>query len=579
MDSFSSRGRRKRRLGDSLIDAGVITREQLQEALEAQKQSDVRQKLGVTLVELGIVSEDDIANALSQQLNMERVKLSDYHIDDAVLALVDERMLRKYMLMPYEFLPENPNIVRVAMSDPMDLAAIDDLSIVTGLQVEAKVTTVADVAQALDRYFGNAEAMKMADQFTQEHNERYGNRGQKEEESEEIKQAPIVRLLNQIVEQAVHRRASDIHFEPMESQLRIRFRIDGVLQEAMKHDVTLFPALVARIKIVSGMDISEKRKPQDGRMSVVVDRQEYDLRVSNLPTVYGEKVVMRLTQKKALTRDKKDLGFTPEDLIKFDKILSHPHGIILVTGPTGSGKSTTLYTALSELNTVGVNIITVEDPVEANLAGINQVQTNPKAGLTFAAALRSILRQDPDIIMIGEIRDQETASIAVEASITGHLVVSTLHTNSAASTITRLADMDIESYMIADALIGVIAQRLLRRVCPACKKMVPLTDLEKEEMHIRPEFRSREILVPEANRSGECMQCGGAGYQGRIGIYEILPVSNMIKRVIVRGGSAEEIENQAIREGMKTLVTSANQFVLQGVTTIEEVHRVAYGDE
>ncbi|MDE6852918.1 MAG: Flp pilus assembly complex ATPase component TadA, partial [Lachnospiraceae bacterium] len=343
MDSFSSRGRRKRRLGDLLIDAGLITREQLQEALQAQQQGDVRQKLGVTLVELGMVSEDGIADALSQQLNMERIKLSDYHIEDRVLALVDERMLRKYMLMPYEFLPENANVVRVAMSDPMDLAAIDDLSIVTGLQIEAKVTTVADVAQALDRYFGNAEAMKMADQFTQEHNERYGNRGHKEEESEEIKQAPIVRLLNQIVEQAVHRRASDIHFEPMETQLRIRFRIDGVLQEAMKHDITLFPALVARIKIVSGMDISEKRKPQDGRMSVVVDRQEYDLRVSNLPTVYGEKVVMRLTQKKALTRDKKDLGFTPEDLIKFDKILSHPHGIILVTGPTGSGKSTTLY--------------------------------------------------------------------------------------------------------------------------------------------------------------------------------------------------------------------------------------------
>lgn len=579
MDSFSSRGRRKRRLGDLLIDAGVITKEQLQEALQAQQESEVRQKLGMTIVDMGLASADDVAEAMCQQLNMERVHLADFEIEDSILSLVDEKLLRKYMLMPYAYRPDNANILLVAMSDPMDLMAMDDLSISTGLQIEAKVTTVDDVSAALDRYFGNAEAMKMADQFTQEHNERYGNRGQKEEESEEIKQAPIVRLLNQIVEQAVHRRASDIHFEPMETQLRIRFRIDGVLQEAMKHDVTLFPALVARIKIVSGMDISEKRKPQDGRMSVVVDRNEYDLRVSNLPTVFGEKVVMRITQKKALTRDKKDLGFTPDDLEKFDKILAHPHGIILVTGPTGSGKSTTLYTALSELNTVGVNIITVEDPVEANLAGINQVQTNPKAGLTFAAALRSILRQDPDIIMIGEIRDQETASIAVEASITGHLVVSTLHTNSAAGTITRLADMEIESYMIADALVGVIAQRLLRRVCPVCKKMVPLTDIEKEEMHIRPEFRSREILVPEANREGKCAQCGGSGYQGRIGIYEILPVSNTIKRVIVRGGSAEEIENQAIREGMKTLVTSANQFVLQGVTTIEEVHRVAYGDE
>lgn len=580
MDSFgASRGRRKKRLGDLLIEGGLINDEQLQQALQAQKESDVRQKLGTVLIDLGFASDDDIAEVLSRQLNLTKVRLADYHIEDNVLALVDEKLLRKYMLMPYEFDPENPNVLRVAMSDPMDLGALDDLSIVTGLRIEAHVTTVKDVAQALDRYFGNAEAMKVADQFTKEHQERYGNRENRNEESEEIKQAPIVRLLNQIIEQAVHKRASDIHFEPMEEQLRIRFRVDGVLQEAMRHDITLFPALVARIKIVSGMDISEKRKPQDGRMSVIVDRQEFDLRVSNLPTVYGEKVVMRLTQKKALTRDKKDLGFQPDDLAKFDKILAHPHGIILVTGPTGSGKSTTLYTALSELNTEGVNIITVEDPVEANLAGINQVQTNPKAGLTFASALRSILRQDPDIIMIGEIRDQETANIAVEASITGHLVVSTLHTNSAASTITRLADMDIESYMIADAVVGVIAQRLLRRVCPDCKKMVPLTEFEKEEMHIRPEYRSREILVPQANVGSDCMRCGGSGYQGRVGIYEIMPMSNMIKRIIIREGSAEEIENQAIREGMKTLVTSANQYVLQGITTIEEVHRVAYGEE
>ena len=548
MDSFgASRGRRKKRLGDLLIEGGLINDEQLQQALQAQKESDVRQKLGTVLIDLGFASDDDIAEVLSRQLNLTRVRLADYHIEDNVLTLVDEKLLRKYMLMPYEFDPENPNVLRVAMSDPLDLGALDDLSIVTGLRIEAHVTTVKDVAQALDRYFGNAEAMKVADQFTKEHQERYGNRENRNEESEEIKQAPIVRLLNQIIEQAVHKRASDIHFEPMEEQLRIRFRVDGVLQEAMRHDITLFPALVARIKIVSGMDISEKRKPQDGRMSVIVDRQEFDLRVSNLPTVYGEKVVRRLTQKKALTRDKKDLGFQPDDLAKFDKILAHPHGIILVTGPTGSGKSTTLYTALSELNTEGVNIITVEDPVEANLAGINQVQTNPKAGLTFASALRSILR--------------------------------TLHTNSAASTITRLADMDIESYMIADAVVGVIAQRLLRRVCPDCKKMVPLTEFEKEEMHIRPEYRSREILVPQANVGGDCMRCGGSGYQGRVGIYEIMPMSNMIKRIIIREGSAEEIENQAIREGMKTLVTSANQYVLQGITTIEEVHRVAYGEE
>ena len=321
MDSFgASRGRRKKRLGDLLIEGGLINDEQLQQALQAQKEGDVRQKLGTVLIDLGFASDDDIAEVLSRQLNLTRVRLADYHIEDNVLTLVDEKLLRKYMLMPYEFDPENPNVLRVAMSDPLDLGALDDLSIVTGLRIEAHVTTVKDVAQALDRYFGNAEAMKVADQFTKEHQERYGNRENRNEESEEIKQAPIVRLLNQIIEQAVHKRASDIHFEPMEEQLRIRFRVDGVLQEAMRHDITLFPALVARIKIVSGMDISEKRKPQDGRMSVIVDRQEFDLRVSNLPTVYGEKVVMRLTQKKALTRDKKDLGFQPDDLAKFDKI-------------------------------------------------------------------------------------------------------------------------------------------------------------------------------------------------------------------------------------------------------------------
>ena len=579
MEGMSGRARRKKRLGDILQEAGIVTEENVLEALKVQKESDKKQKLGVTLVDLGFTTDENIAEALSKQLNIPRIRLSDIKIDENVLGLVDEKMLRKYMLMPYGFDEKNPNILCVAMSDPMDMLAMDDLSIVTGLQIEVAVTTIKDVAAAIDRYYGNAEAMKVADQFTKEQQERYGNLKEKEKgDSEEVKQAPIVKLVNQIVEQAVHKRTSDIHFEPMEDKVRIRFRVDGVLQEAMRYDMSLYPALVARVKIVSGMDISEKRKPQDGRMTCVVDRQEYDIRVSNLPTVYGEKIVMRLTLKQALTRDKKDLGFQPEDLEKFDKILKHPHGIILVTGPTGSGKSTTLYTALSELNTEDVNIITVEDPVEANLSGINQVQVNPKANLTFASALRSILRQDPDIIMIGEIRDNETASIAVKASVTGHLVVSTLHTNSAASTITRLADMGIESYLIADSLVGVIAQRLLRRVCPECCTMEPLNDFEKEELRIRPELRDREILAPKAHIGGNCPRCGGAGYFGRIGIYEILPVSMEIKRIIAREGSAEDIEKQAIKEGMKTLVTAAHQYVLQGKTTMEEVRRVTYDE-
>ena len=575
-NSIASRLRRKKRLGDLLLGAGVITQEQLEEALKKQKEAGNGQKLGMTLVDMGIMNDEIIAEALCHQMGLERVHLAGITIEDEVLALVDEKVLRKYMLLPYEFAPDNPNVLRVAFSDPLDMIAMDDLSIITGMQIEVRVTTVKDVSQALDRFYGNSEAMKVADQFAAERREKYGNNKDGKEESEEVKQAPIVRLVNQIIEQAVHKRTSDIHFEPLENQLRIRFRVDGVLQEAMRHDISLLSAMVARIKIVGGMDISEKRKPQDGRMTQIVDRQEYDIRVSILPTVYGEKIVMRLAQKTALSRDKKDLGFEPEELHRFEDILKHPNGIMLVTGPTGSGKSTTLYTALSELNTDEVNIITVEDPVEANINGINQVQVNAKAGLTFATALRSILRQDPDIIMIGEIRDGETAGIAVESAITGHLVVSTLHTNSAASTISRLADMGIENYLISDAVIGVIAQRLLRRVCPRCKRMVPADDLEKKELGIPEEKWGEEILIPHIEPNEECLECGGAGYKGRIGIYEIMQMSPSLKRIIATGGTAEELEKQAIAEGMNTLVMSANKQVLKGITTLQEVHRVAY---
>ena len=575
-NSIASRLRRKKRLGDLLLGAGVITQEQLEEALKKQKEAGNGQKLGMTLVDMGIMNDEIIAEALCHQMGLERVHLAGITIENEVLALVDEKVLRKYMLLPYEFAPDNPNVLRVAFSDPLDMIAMDDLSIITGMQIEIRVTTVKDVSQALDRFYGNSEAMKVADQFAAERREKYGNNKDGKEESEEVKQAPIVRLVNQIIEQAVHKRTSDIHFEPLENQLRIRFRVDGVLQEAMRHDISLLSAMVARIKIVGGMDISEKRKPQDGRMTQIVDRQEYDIRVSILPTVYGEKIVMRLAQKTALSRDKKDLGFEPEELHRFEDILKHPNGIMLVTGPTGSGKSTTLYTALSELNTEEVNIITVEDPVEANINGINQVQVNAKAGLTFAAALRSILRQDPDIIMIGEIRDGETAGIAVESAITGHLVVSTLHTNSAASTISRLADMGIENYLISDAVIGVIAQRLLRRVCPRCKRMVPADDLEKKELGIPEEKWGEEVLIPHIEPNEECLECGGAGYKGRIGIYEIMQMSPALKRIIATGGTAEELEKEAIKEGMNTLVMSANKQVLKGITTLQEVHRVAY---
>lgn len=567
---------RKKRLGDLLVEAEVITEEQLGSALEAQKSEQKGKKLGNVLIELGFTTEQDIKKALQEQLGIEGIDLSSIRIPEEITHLMDESVLRKYSLIPFAFSEKNPNILKVAMSDPLDIRAMDDISIITGFQIERCVTISSDIAAAIDRYYGNTEALRVAEQYTKERELQNKNRLIETEEDDSLTEAPIVKLVKQVIEQAVHKRASDIHIEPMENQVRIRFRVDGVLHEVMRHDISIHAAMVARIKIVSGLDISEKRRPQDGRATSIVDRQEYDIRVSVLPTVYGEKVVMRLAQKKGLTRDKKDLGFPEEELAKFDQILSHPNGLILVTGPTGSGKSTTLYTALSELNVEGVNIITVEDPVEANINGINQVQVNEKAGLTFASALRSILRQDPDIIMIGEIRDQETAEIAVKASITGHLVVSTLHTNSAASTITRLADMGVQNYLIADSVVGVIAQRLVRRVCPKCGTIKEVTEEEKEVLGIK-NF-SDKVLVKQANH-GECVRCGGSGYYGRIGIYEIMPMNAELKKAISRGENADIIEKIALKDGMKTLRMAAVEYVLKGLTTVEEVKRVAYEEE
>lgn len=565
---------RKKRLGDLLVEADVISQEQLGKALEEQKSGKSGKKLGSVLIDLGIVTESQIIDALKTQLKIESVELSGIHISEEVTRLTDEHLLRKYNLIPFGFSEKNPNILKVAMADPLDIRAIDDLSIITGFQVERYVTSVGDIAAAIDRYYGNVEALRVAEQYTKEREEQYKAKAAAEEANEEaLTQAPIVKLVKQIIEQAVHKRTSDIHIEPMESQVRIRFRVDGVLHEAMRHDINIHSALIARLKIISGLDISEKRKPQDGRATSIVDRQEYDIRVSILPTVYGEKAVLRLTQKKGLTRDKKNLGFPDEELEKFDGLLSHPNGLILVTGPTGSGKSTTLYTALSELNTEGVNIITVEDPVEANLNGINQVQVNEKAGLTFSSALRSILRQDPDIIMIGEIRDQETAEIAVKASITGHLVVSTLHTNSAVGTITRLADMGVEKYLIADSTVGVIAQRLLRRVCPVCGIEKEADEFEKE---ILGKGKKPEKIMIKGASHRECVRCGGTGYFGRIGVYEIMPITPKLKSAISRGESADIIEGIALEEGMKTLRMGAIEYALQGLTTVEEVKRVTY---
>jgi len=566
-------GRKKIRMGDLLVAAGAITEEELQQALAMQKEKGTR--LGRTLLESGLISQELLIATLTQQLGVEFIDLKGVKLDDEVLALVPEDVILKYKVLPIGFDEYNPNVLKVAMSDPMDIIAIDDISIITGSQIEAMLAMEDDLDNAIAKFYGNHQAMEAAEAYRKEREQDMLSQAEEDEYNADIENSPIVLLVKQILEGGVRQRASDIHIEPLESSVRVRYRIDGVLKQVMSYDYSLLSGICARLKIMGGMDISEKRKPQDGRISIMVDRKEFDIRVSMLPTVYGEKTVMRLTSKDGLTRPKSGLGLSPNEEKVFDGILSNPHGIILVTGPTGSGKSTTLYTALSELNTEEVNIITVEDPVEANIDGINQCQVNEKADMTFAAALRSILRQDPDIIMIGEIRDGETADIAVKAAITGHLVVSTLHTNSAASTVTRLIDMGIEPYTAGDALVGVIAQRLVRRLC-TCKQPRYAEPHEKRLLGI-PEDQE-DVILYEPNG---CNLCNETGFAGRIGVYEMMTVTRSLAQVIAKNAPANEIEKQALKEGMSTLKISCSRHVLNGVTSLSEMRKIVYeaGDE
>ena len=562
-------GYRKRvRLGDILVEYDYITQEQLEDALAQQKEKG--KLLGEMLIELNYITEEDMMRALQTQLGLDFVDLRTYEIDEKVLHMVGEKLVRQYKLLPIAISKTAANVLIVAMSDPMNIFAMDDLSIVTGMQVEPVLAMPSHIDAMIDRYFGKAQAQAMAEKFKKEQ-EGYMTEEEAEDSArrDDVENSPIVQLVNNIIEQAVRQRASDIHIEPFEFNVRVRYRIDGSLREIITYDKALFSAIIARLKIMSNMDISEKRKPQDGRITLMVDMREWDIRVSNLPTVYGEKVVMRLASKEGFKKDKKDLGMRPEDLEKFDNILKNPNGIILVTGPTGSGKSTTLYTALSELNTEDVNIVTVEDPVEANIDGVNQVNVNVKADMTFASGLRSILRQDPDIIMIGEIRDGETAEIAVRASITGHLVVSTLHTNSTAGTIGRLIDMGIEPYLLGDSLVGIIAQRLVRRLCK-CKSQRPATDDEKKILGVPV---SEQLMVCEPVG---CQECDNIGYRGRIGIYEIMTITRKVKECIARGDNADEIKKVAEAEGMSSLRNSAAKYVKEGVTSINELIRATY---
>ena len=514
-------------------------------------------------MEEGILEEKQIIEVLEFQLGIPHVVLDKYHISPDIPKLISERLAKRHGLIPIRL--DRGKLV-VAMSDPLNIFAMDDIKLITGYDVEPVIATKKDVFMAIDQYYQKASAEKALAEFKENYDEVIEDID--EESLAQINNAPVVKLLNSIISQAVKMRASDIHIEPYEKMLRVRFRVDGELQENMTPSKSSHSAIVTRIKIMGKMDIAEKRIPQDGRVEMNVEGRDIDMRISVLPTVYGEKVVIRLLDRSGVVISKSDLGFTPQNLRVFDQIIKNPFGIILVTGPTGSGKTTTLYAALSELNAVNKNIITVEDPVEYRLEGINQSQVNTKAGLTFASGLRSILRQDPDIIMIGEIRDAETAQIAVRAAITGHLVLSTIHTNDTASTVARLVDMGIESYLISSSVVGIVAQRLVKRICDNCK------------VTYHPGVGEINVLqLPHGamlHKGEGCNACNQTGYRGRTAIHEVMPITKDIKKLIDERKNTEDLRKSAVNQGMTTLRQSCRELVINGITTVDELLRMTY---
>jgi type IV pilus assembly protein PilB len=592
------------KLGEILVRENLISAQHLREALDYQREHGGR--LGYNLVKLGLVTDDMITAVLSRQYGIPSVNLDLFKIEDPVLRLIPQEVAQKYSVIP---LSRVGATLTLAMVDPTNVFAMDDIKFMTGLNVEPVVVAEVSIQQAIAKYYGTSREIELstvnADDAVFEAAEmKLANNGithadlvsldsidfevgraedvEVVEDNEEIdlstlsrlsEDAPVVRLVNVLLVDALRRGASDIHVEPYEKELRIRFRIDGVLYDVMHPPLKLRDALISRVKIMSKLDISEKRLPQDGRIKIKVKvdarSRELDFRVSTLPTLFGEKVVLRLLDKENLMLDMQKLGFEPESLTKFKRNISKPYGMVLVTGPTGSGKTNTLYSALQSLNTVQTNIMTAEDPVEFNLMGINQVQMKEQIGLNFAAALRAFLRQDPNIVLVGEIRDFETAEIAIKAALTGHLVLSTLHTNDAPSTISRLMNMGIEPFLVATSVNLIQAQRLIRRICKDCRR----EESVPQEALIEVGFSADEASQLKTFKGKGCSTCNNTGYKGRIGLYEVMEVTDEIRELILIGASALELRKKAIDDGMITLRESGLHKIRNGLTTLEEVVR------
>ncbi|HEY4706277.1 MAG TPA: type IV-A pilus assembly ATPase PilB [Thermodesulfobacteriota bacterium] len=562
------------RIGELLLRERLITPDQLKKAIDEQKKSGGR--LGFNLTKLGYITEKDLTAFLSRQYGIPTIDLSAQEVDHEIVKLIPEDVAQKYQVIPVS---RTGSTLVVAMADPSNIFAIDDIKFLTGYNVEPLVASDSAVKSAIEKYYESTD-MGLEGVLTEfDEGEMEVIKDEEEVDLSDLKKAvedaPVVKLVNLILIDAIKRGASDIHIEPYEKHFRVRYRVDGVLAEVMKPPMKLKNAIVSRIKIMSNLDIAERRLPQDGRIKLKLSKnKEMDYRVSVLPTLFGEKVCCRLLDKANLQLDMTKLGFEVKALKDFMDAIHKPWGMVLVTGPTGSGKTTTLYSALSELNKISENISTAEDPVEFNLMGINQVQMHEDIGLNFAASLRSFLRQDPDIIMVGEIRDYETAEISVKAALTGHLVLSTLHTNDAPSTVNRLLNMGIEPFLVSSSCNLILAQRLARKICKDCKAKVQISEKALLDLGLTREEASKL----EVSKGSGCATCGGTGYKGRIALYEVMPFTDLIKDLVLNGASSAEIKKAAIRDGMKSLRMSGITKAGEGVTTIEEVLRVTMAD-
>ena len=557
------------KIKELLLEAELISEDQLEKALELQSKSGER--LSSILVDHNFVSETQFMEVMEFQLGIPFIDLNNISISPEIQKIIPYQLIKRYNVIPVKL---EIKMLYVAMEDPLNFIAIEDIRIATGLEVVPVISYKKSINDIINRLYGNETSDSAIEEFQKEANTFAEVLTDLQESSSlEIDSAPIVRLVNAIIEQAVSEKASDIHIEPLENDIRIRYRIDGKLNLAKNIPRSALSAIITRIKILADLDIAEKRVPQDGRCDYKINDRIYNLRVSILPTINGEKAVMRILDKTNFLIPKEKLGFTSDNLHKFDQLLKNPHGIILITGPTGSGKSTTLYTMLNELNQVSDNITTVEDPVEYMIDGLNQVQVNPKAGLSFAGALRSFLRQDPDIIMLGEIRDSETVDVALRAAITGHLVLSTLHTNDAVSSISRLVDMGVPPYLIAVALMGVISQRLVRKLCPACARSY--APGEHELRYLRLPLDEKVTF----KKAQGCGQCNNSGYKGRIAVHEILLIDQGLREMIARNASVNELIKYSYRKGMSTLKSECIKLLKQGVTSFDEVSEITYTQE